>query len=332
MASSQSEHIAELKKVMRRDAPVYVEFEKRCERAQNYFNSVYLAIHAFTPECIWRQNEENLFESIKGWCEYIDLGDFERERDPHADPISLLKKLKKSDFYQYFSVDYPLLTFLYESGHTNLYHFARDHKNDLFPLDPPDKVFHLNEIRRFFEMNGPGSTVLNDTFFNMPMIKPKGRMDVYNPGKILVEIDLNEPKEANRDLIYKLHEEYHRDPEQLQSLDQLCDLPLPPKESIHPAIEDHAMYIDPSEKHLFGRLADILFIYDCYKVGLSHETKQQPYVMDQIDLYWNNTKDLPKKTEMHKKTYKDYLKLGLELIDQRRYQEFIAGHYFQNEC
>lgn len=325
MASSKSEHIDELKKVMRRNASIYVEFEKRCERAQKYFNSVYMAIHAFTPECIWRQDEENLFESIKGWCEYIDLGNAENKRDSHT------VTEQETGFHQYFCVDYPLLTFLYDSGHQNLYHFSRQDKNDLFPLDPPKKIFHPNEIRRFFEMNGPGSTVLNDTFFNMPMLKPKGRIDVYNSGKILVEIDLNEPKEANKDLIYKLHEEYHRDPEKLQSLDQLCDLPLPPKVSIQPAIKDHAMYIDPSEKHLFGRLADVLFIYDCYKVGLSHETKTRTYVMDQIDLYWNNSKDLPKKSEMHKDTYKAYLQLGLELIDQRRYQEFIAGHYFQYE-
>lgn len=72
-----------------------------------------------------------------------------------------------------------------------------------------------------------------------------------------------------------------------------------------------------NKKELWEKYADVLFIYDCKKVGLP-----ESYIRKEIDTYYQS-KGI--NIEIADKTYKELVKMGKDYIDKEKYREFLYG-------
>ena len=67
------------------------------------------------------------------------------------------------------------------------------------------------------------------------------------------------------------------------------------------------------------KCADLFFIYDCNMNNLSMD-----YALDHLNLYWNEERNaFPE--QFQNKTYKRYLKLAKDFIQNRKYQSLLIG-------
>ncbi|MGB5792326.1 hypothetical protein [Poseidonibacter sp.] len=132
--------------------------------------------------------------------------------------------------------------------------------------------------------------------------------------KVLVEIDFTKPLGDIEETIRAIKEKFDSDPSYIKSPFEVLD------ENIEPfmcSIEECEIFKHKSPKPLEGKMADLLFIYDCKVVGLSEK-----YITDEITKYWKNTKKISTE-EFY--SFDSYFKQAKELIDKEQYKCFLHG-------
>jgi len=141
----------------------------------------------------------------------------------------------------------------------------------------------------------------------------------HNKYKAFVEIDFTKSEDEILDFVKQLKRDFDKDP---------INFGINPFRSIKHIefadidicnIKNSDLFQIDHKKGLGGKMADILFIYDCRRVGLSED-----YIKDQINKYWIENKKLFT-DKISSATYKKYLKFSREQIDQKKYLNFSLG-------
>ena len=135
-----------------------------------------------------------------------------------------------------------------------------------------------------------------------------------------IEVDLTKPKEDIIKYIETIKDEFDDDPSKFDNIhDKLGLIP----EIFQCSIKDCEIFTlgkRGTNKPINGIMADILFIYDCCKVGLSKK-----YIIGEINRYWNNIKKI-NTDEMSESTYRKYKKIAIDYIENQKYECYLTGY------
>ncbi len=134
-----------------------------------------------------------------------------------------------------------------------------------------------------------------------------------------IQIELNLALPENELLAYISHikKKYDEDKGFLKSSIELLgsDLEAAGLEEV----DGKDVYKKDRRKTLPEKCADLFFIYDCYSNNLSMD-----YAIDHLNHYWNEERNaFPEQFQI--KTYKRYLKLAKDFIQNRKYQSLLIG-------
>lgn len=132
--------------------------------------------------------------------------------------------------------------------------------------------------------------------------------------KVLVEIDFTKPLGDIEETIKAIKNKFDNDPSYIKSPFEELDKNL---EAFMCSIEECEIFKHKSPKTLEGKMADLLFIYDCKVMGLSER-----YITDEITKYWKETKKVSTE-EFY--SFDAYHKQAKELIDEEQYKCFLHG-------
>lgn len=134
---------------------------------------------------------------------------------------------------------------------------------------------------------------------------------------LFVELDLSKPTLEIVEYVKKLKKDFVADQDKFRNVYDLLGGDIEKKFEID--LQKSNLYTVKHFKPLDGKLADILFIYDCNRVGLTHR-----YMRDEIDRYWNNVKNL-KSDHLTEKTLLKYLDFSKDQIDNKKYEAYLSG-------
>lgn len=132
--------------------------------------------------------------------------------------------------------------------------------------------------------------------------------------KAFVQIDFTKPLEDIQETIKEIKEKFDKDPNYIKSPFEVIDSELEPYMC---SIEECDIFKHKSPKPLEGKMADLLFIYDCKAVGLSEK-----YITDEISKYWKETKKIFNEDFY---SFDSYYKQAKKLIDEKEYKCFLHG-------
>lgn len=131
-----------------------------------------------------------------------------------------------------------------------------------------------------------------------------------------VELDFTKPLSELIEFITKIKKDFDNNPKTIQTIDDLFGRDY----GIHSCnLENCDIYKTKNPKPIGGRLADVLFIYDCKKAGLDND-----YILNEINKYWTETKNLFK-DKMQLKTLREYHNLAIDYIDNGKYVSYLSG-------
>ncbi len=134
---------------------------------------------------------------------------------------------------------------------------------------------------------------------------------------LFVDLDLSKPTSEIVDYVKMLKKDFDENQDKFRNVYDLLRGDIEKKFEID--LQKSHLYTIKHYKPLGGKLADILFIYDCNRVGLTHR-----YMRDEIDRYWNRIKEL-KNDNLTEKTLLKYLDFSKDQIDNKKYEEFLSG-------
>ena len=134
---------------------------------------------------------------------------------------------------------------------------------------------------------------------------------------LFVELDLSKPTLEIVDYVKMLKKDFDNNQDKFRNVYDLLGGDIEKKFEID--LQKSDFYTIKHFKPLEGKLADMLFIYDCNRVGLTHR-----YMRDEIDRYWNDVRDL-KKDEFTEKTLIKYLDFSKDQIDNKMYEAYLSG-------
>lgn len=181
-------------------------------------------------------------------------------------------------------------------------------------------VYTLNreekeKLLEYCIQNGVGKT-----FINHESIDRVHDMDKINDGRlnrVNIELDLTKPKEEILKYISIIKDDYDKDPSNIPSIYNILGLDL---KNYSCELSKCDIYKSKNPKPINGRLTDILFIYDCKKIGLHDE-----YIKDEINRYWNDIKKLYR-DKFPSSTLNNYHKFSKKYIEDKEYKFFISGY------
>lgn len=133
---------------------------------------------------------------------------------------------------------------------------------------------------------------------------------------VQVELDFTKPKEELLEYISMIKDNFDNSPKSIQNIYGL----LSNKENYLCDLNQCDIYKSNNIKPIGGRLADILFIYDCRKAGLDND-----YILDEINKHWTETQNLFK-DKMQLKTLREYHSLAIDYIDNEKYKCYLSGY------
>lgn len=281
-----------IKKLLRRDAIIYTEFEKRCDAISDYFDNERFGLYEMFREFIARADDACMIRRI----EDLKLVQQERESLKTEEPQvwAAYEEIEKNkpQYEKYFNVNYAPLDVLMSTGkdeYKNIYMYENDFFEDPEPIGESKKVYSNSlakqAMERFFERN----MKFDENYLNFPIITPKGRAGTSNL-TALVQIDFSKPDEEILDYLLTLKREFQQNPALSQDLDHFLDKRIPSQkcrtaEEIWDALRSHKT---KDGKGLSTRWADMLFIYDCEQYLIKDKT----YIKDEIDRYWHQKSPL----------------------------------------
>lgn len=336
-----------------RDEALYTDFEKRCEAINETDKEAKnkLAAYAFCYECGYRPNHNknitnekykllirsgirsskthryysgvgtlaSVFEwYLKDPLERFDfdfdaLDDFinkkERVKDGYVsfiaepnlledvcdkDRVKALNELglKVSSFYDKngtLKAEFEHLQYPFKEPPTEL-------KNELLNID--DALFHT----RFFQNGATAASFTN-----------KKR-------KALVDIDFTKPLDEIIAFVTAIKNDFDKDPSIIPTTREILTGEPEPEPKPDTSLYTHDK---KNKKKLWEKYADVLFIYDCKKVGLG-----EAYIRSEIDAYHQTKGIVNKKGKLISiadDTYKELVKMGKDYIDKGKYKEFLHG-------
>lgn len=289
----QREKRKKIEEVLKRDNLTYTELENHLQTDKQLLQDI------LTTHCEIRADEKIskiFYEQI------IQKGDY-------VDPLLFQKEMGELPFFE--GSVYLLLEFLSQEYDENLYYEAEEDRWEMHEGKA------MNLIRKFSQGNNR-EWAYNDTFlrhlFNMPILaSPLDRGRSYK--NALVKIDFTKSKEEIVTFVSELKDNFDKNEFTVLSLDQWLGIDM--TEDIKDAMDE--VFTTYQSKPLSGKLADILFIYDCYKMGLT-----KGYVMNEIDRYWNDIKDFFK-DKITAETHSKYLKQAKYLIEEKGYTRYLSG-------
>lgn len=294
--NKQREEWLKIQAILKRDATLYTNFEARCERVNARFGDKMFEVYELLDECLLRSNGNDIVEEI---------GNAINDERIYDEDCS-------------FRIEYPILKSLEDQGNSNIYTIQKTFINEIYRFEGEKKKINKNEaIKALQTIYGEEIQNFSDNFFNMPVISPTKRAP-YSCNNALLKIDLTKRDETLA-LVKNLFDEFEKNPGMIQGLDEYLEI-VPPKK-LRVILKDHEIFTHKPPKPLSGRLADALFIYDCFK-----QTLPIGYAVDEINRYWHEVKK-PKisNEKFQEDTHSIYLKFAKDLIDNHGFINFIEG-------
>lgn len=135
-----------------------------------------------------------------------------------------------------------------------------------------------------------------------------------------VELDFTKPLAELIDFVTKIKNDFDNDRSSIKTLDDLCEPKGTYGEIFTCDLEKDDIFKLNYKKPIGGRLADILYIYDCRKAGLNNE-----YILEEINKYWTEIKNLYKE-RIQVKTLRLYHSVGIDYIDNKKYECYLSGY------
>ena len=279
-------------KIFKRDNLIYTRFE---DRLKNF--STEIISYMFCSECSKRTNL------------YSDLKDFKKEEILIRNNKTLetqIKKLydidKSVSFYVLFIYLSDALKVLSDKNF-KLYSI----QNINLELEEGERYSNPSTIRLIHKNYTPYNPFrLNDTKENS-----NNYNELQKVNRVYAELDLSKPISELLEFVTMIKNEYELDHTNIYNDDfkpHKCDLP------------NCDIYKSKNPKPIYGRLSDVLFIYDCKKAGLHND-----YIIDEIDRYWRDVKNLFR-DKFRASTLADYYNFSQKYIDEKEYQSFVCGY------
>lgn len=278
--------------LFKRDSFIYTNFEERGKHL-----STSIISYMFCSECNKRANMD------------IDLSEFKKEKISYRRNETIKEKIKKlydidkfMSFYSLFIYSTDYLKGLSEDNYK--FYSIQDINIELQEWEKYSQPHQIKLIHKNYTPYNPFR--LNDTpenAFNLDAIQKVNR--------VYAELDLSKPLDELIEFVTMIHNEYKENPQNIYNHDfkpYKCEL------------SDCDIYKFKNPKPIYGRLADVLFIYDCKKLGLSND-----YIQDEIDRYWQDVKKLYKDS-FTSNTLSTYYKFSKKYIDDKKYQSFVCGY------
>ena len=143
-----------------------------------------------------------------------------------------------------------------------------------------------------------------------------GTIAGIQPKSALVKIDFSKPIEEIEAIVKNIKKEFDKNPSIIENMHDNLNV----QKSVIP-FTDTAIYKKDKRKPLEGRLADVLFIYDCKKLGVTNDDIQV-----EIDRYWGEVKPIKGKftdKSISKNTVPSYFKFAQSYIEQKLFLNYL---------
>ncbi len=132
-----------------------------------------------------------------------------------------------------------------------------------------------------------------------------------------MELNMTLPKQELMNYVEYVKDNYDKSKDDIKMITEL--LGLDKKDRWYYDADSEGIQKKDRRKTASERLADLFFIYDCYSNNLSMD-----YTVDHLNRYWNEERNaFPEQFQI--KTYKRYLKLAKDFIQNRKYQSLLIG-------
>ena len=311
-----------------RDNPFYMNFEEITKD----FSKLRLS-DTFCEECLIRdfinKNEIIKFRNFKNEIDKIEI-------------VGKLEKLEKIDKFSYFyyAILYLNRPFIkkqfslkpYEVNNSiELHHivqalgekyaFSSPKDDYCMPISLESLIFNMpkkdkQKLLEYCKSNRTGKTFINHE--SIDLVHDIERVEDGILNRVNIEIDLTKPKEEILRYIEMIKDDFDKDPKNIPTIYSLLG------DDIAPYLceaDKCDIYKSKEPKPINGRLADILFIYDCKKIGLNND-----YIIDEVNRYWQDVKNLYRDT-FRSSTLSSYYALAQKYIDNKEYKDLISGHH-----
>lgn len=136
-----------------------------------------------------------------------------------------------------------------------------------------------------------------------------------------VELDLTKPIEEIISYVKMLKSDFDNNPDKFKNGYEV----LGEEHKVYKCdLKNCEVYKAKSPKPIHGRLADILFIYDCMNVNkiLGADVLTKDYIIDEITTYWRDTKNISTESFY---SFDEYYAVAKEYIDNERYKDYLSG-------
>jgi len=147
--------------------------------------------------------------------------------------------------------------------------------------------------------------------------RPKLSIPATVNKSVHIELNLALPEKELIAYIGTIKEKYDKDKHIIKSTVELLGAEL--SDAGFLSSDADQMYKKDRRKTMPEKCADLFFIYDCNTNNLSMD-----YTLDHLNRYWNEERNaFPEQFQI--KTYKRYLKLAKDFIENRKYQSLLIG-------
>ena len=312
--------------LFKRDNKIYTNFEN----ISNGFTNLRLS-HLFCTDC-----------SIRGFINSCDTSTFKRDFKKEITFIDKIEKLKELEKIDKFSYYYYCFLHLNKKFTNRNYSFKSYEVNNTlelqhivnalgakYALDVPQEDFYMSihldsypfteeekeKLLKYCIDEGVGKTFINHE--SIDIVDDTEIIDDMRLNRVNIEIDLTKPKEEILKYISIIKDDYDLDRNNIPTIYSLlganiCDYKC--------ELDKCDIFKLKNPKPINGRLADILFIYDCRKIGLNDD-----YIKDEINRYWQDVKGIFKEN-FTSSSLINYYNFALEYIDNQKYKSFISGY------
>jgi hypothetical protein len=167
-----------------------------------------------------------------------------------------------------------------------------------------DDWFHVfnDEVKEFFKKYYLGQIDKLETI--MESNRYSSRYNASVGSRVSIELDFRKPKEELIKIISQAKENFDKP----NSLKIYKDLGL--EVDISDIVTSSEIYVEDKKKSIEGKFADILFVYDCKKVGFVND-----YIKEQIYNYWVDKSDGTREESITDKTIQSHNTLAKKYID-----------------
>lgn len=264
-----------------RDGGTYINFEDRCE-AINELNKEAknkLAAYVFCEDCVFR-DARNYAVYEKTFIEYL--------KEYNDDQSFMEWKTEVLEMWDGLLLD-----------------------GERYGLVLSYTLLAERQVERFKNKVYEQGWIYNDNVANEDIENgiPSFNIQGVNRQPIcLVDIDFTKPLDEIIAFVTAIKNDFDKDPSIIPMTRER--LTGEPDTSLY-------RYDKKNKKKLWEKYADVLFIYDCKKVGLP-----ESYIRNELDTYYQS-KGI--NIKMSDKTYKELVKMGKEYIDKGKYKKFLHG-------